>query len=76
MAKEKGVTKVWLEGDSMNIINYLKGVKSPSWSIEHLIEDSITILNYLQEFYISHVYCQANGVADLLENLGVSLTRS
>lgn len=45
IAKEKGVTKLWLEGDSLNIINYLKGSHHPTWTIDNIIKENISILN-------------------------------
>lgn len=56
MAHLKGYKKVWLEGDSLNIINNLKKYLAPSWGIESIILDAIEILNSFDEYYISHIF--------------------
>lgn len=55
----------------MNIIQCLEKVDAPSWSIDTLIKDSIFILNYFEDYYISHVYREGNNLVDAFSNLGV-----
>ncbi|XP_059069152.1 uncharacterized protein LOC131859432 [Cryptomeria japonica] len=71
MAKREGFTKVWLESDSLNTVNYLSGCTDPSWTIANLIKDCRDIINDLADFKILHVYREGNKVADLLVNLVV-----
>lgn len=71
MAQVKGYKKVWLEGDYLNIINNLKNCVAPSWTIESLIRGSIEILKSFDEYYISHILREGNGLADVFANLGV-----
>ncbi|XP_057840465.1 uncharacterized protein LOC131050280 [Cryptomeria japonica] len=71
MAKREGFTKVWLESDSLNIVNCLSGRMDPSWMTANLIKDCQDIINELVDFKISHLYQEGNKVADLLPNLAV-----
>lgn len=34
LALFEGYRNVWIEGGSLNIINYLKGIQKPSWIIQ------------------------------------------
>lgn len=75
MTNSKGYRKVWLEGDSLNIINNLKKSYVPSLSVDSLIMDVIEILNSFDEFYISHIVREGNGLVDFFANFGVSSSR-
>ena len=39
LALDSGIKYLWLEGDSLNIINCILGVTNPSWTIESIIKD-------------------------------------
>lgn len=55
----------------MNIINNLKICIPPSWTIESLIKDSIDILKSFDDFYISHIMREGNGLVNIFTNIGV-----
>ena len=57
-----GYSKLWLEGDSLNIINTLNNKNSSSWSIEATIKEIKTLIQKFEKVAISHIYCEANGV--------------
>ena len=59
-----GYSKLWLEGDSMNIINTLNNKNAISWSIEATIMEIKTLIQKFDKVAISHIYREANGVAD------------
>lgn len=40
LAKDIGVTRLWLQGDSMNIIKCLIGLSIPSWTIDNIIKET------------------------------------
>lgn len=63
MAREKGVAKLWVKGDSLNIFNCLRNCSPPSWTIENFIVDVQAMLHDFNEVYISHAFHEANGVA-------------
>lgn len=75
IAQSKVFRKVWLEGDWLNVINNLNNSTPPSWSVEPLIFDVIEILNSFDDFYISHIFREGNGLADVFANIGVSSYR-
>lgn len=56
LEKDLGSKKLWLEGDSLNIINCIKGKNMASWTIVHIIDKIKTILGTFQEVFITHVY--------------------
>lgn len=71
MAKDEIMKKIWLESDSLNIINCLTKKVPPSWTIKFFIEDRKYMFNLFEESKISHIFCDGNYVADRLANIGV-----
>lgn len=65
--------KKWLEGDSLNIIQAIKGTSSPSWNIFNIIESAKKLLNDYDSVFISHTLREGNKIADLLANEEVYL---
>lgn len=65
--------KIWLEGDSLNIIQALKGTSSVSWNITNLVKSAKYLLNNYVSISIIHTLREGNKVADLLANEGVNL---
>jgi ribonuclease HI len=63
LAFELGITKLWLEGDSNNIINCINCITQPSWSIANLVEETRTILAKFKSVHITHVFREANLMA-------------
>ena len=56
LVKEVGVKSLWLEGDSNNIIKFLRGEHPQSWSIKNMKEETKIILCSFERVYVSHVY--------------------
>ena len=44
-AKTMNLRKVWVEGNSLNIINCLNKITKPSWTISNIIFQAIHIIN-------------------------------
>ena len=61
-------SKLWLEGDSLNIINTLNNKNSISWSIEAMVMEIKSLIQKFEKVVISHTYREANGVADWIAN--------
>ena len=68
LALASGIEHLWLEGDSLNIINCIKGLTTPSWTIANVIEDIKSNLDKFKRTYVSHVFREANPVADWFAN--------
>lgn len=68
-ANKMNMKKIWLEGDSLNIINCLNKKTTPSWKISNIIYEAIQIINSFDMCVISHNFREANGLADLAANL-------
>lgn len=71
LAKSLNYEKLWLEGDSLNIIKCLKGESEPCWSIENIIMKAREIIASFKEIIIQHAFREQNSVADCLVNIGV-----
>lgn len=67
--KEANCTKIWFEGNSLNIINYLNNVFLPSWSIYNAIKSVKEISETFDMCVFTHVYREANACADWAANL-------
>lgn len=63
-SKNKNLEKIWLEGDSLNIINCLNKVTTRSWTIKNIILKAINIINSFGECVITHSYREANMAAN------------
>lgn len=71
LAQSLNFKNLWLEGDSKNIIDCLRGKSPPSWTIKSWIDDAILTLAKFDKVKISHAYREANAVADFFSNEGV-----
>lgn len=71
LANRLNFKKIWLEGDSMNIINCLKGHINPLWIIENIISKMKDIIANFTKADISHEYHESNAMVDSLANIGV-----
>lgn len=68
LAKEEGVKFLWLEGDSNNIIKFLRGEHPPSWSLKNMMEETKNTFLSFERVFFSHVYHQGNMVSDWMAN--------
>ena len=68
IALEIGYHKLWLEGDSLNIINMLNNRNMVMWNIEGSILEIKNLLNKFYNVIISHNYQEGNKVADWIAN--------
>lgn len=71
LAFDVGITNLWLEGDSNNIINSIKGISPTLWLIGNLIEETRDTLVKFENVYVTHVLREANPGADWFANKGV-----
>ena len=71
LAFEVGVTNLWLEGDSNNIFKCILGSSYPSWTISNLIDETRETLTKFNRVLVSHIYREANPVANRLANIKV-----
>ena len=71
LAFEVGVSNLWLEGDSKNIIECIIGKSPPSWTIANLIEETRATLAKFSKIHVTHIFREANLVVDKFMNIGV-----
>ncbi|XP_059064974.1 uncharacterized protein LOC131857009 [Cryptomeria japonica] len=55
-----------IEGDSKLIIKATKGALGICWRIKNVIKDIWSMIVWLEDFQIQHIYREGNGVADSL----------
>ena len=55
LAFDLGFGWLWLEGDSKNIIDYLKSINRPSWTISNIIEGTRAIMDKFERVYVTRV---------------------
>ncbi|KAK6124400.1 hypothetical protein DH2020_041893 [Rehmannia glutinosa] len=63
--------KIWIETDSMTLLNTLNHNLLGNWRIQHLLIHIRSLLIPF-EVHISHIFRKGNQVADLLANIGFS----
>jgi ribonuclease HI len=68
-AKSMNLDKIWLEGDSLNIINCLIKINNPSLKIHNIICKAIYLINSFEICVITHNYRETNHVADWAANV-------
>lgn len=64
IAVDLGYPDLWLEGDSLNIVNILNKKNSISWTIEATVMEIKSQVHKFEKVFISHTYREANGAAD------------
>ena len=72
-AKEKGFTKIDVEGDSKLVINAVNQVSAPPWRLLSLLQDIKLLGSSFESSSFKHVFREANFVANILANLGHSV---
>ena len=68
-AKSMNLRKIWVEGDSLNIINCLNKITKPSWTINNIILKAIHIINSFETCIITHNFREANHTANWAANV-------
>lgn len=66
-AKQKGLTRIQLEGNCLNVIEALKGKQtSVKWTTHNLIQDALDILSTFNFWSSNYVHRDANHLTDSL----------
>lgn len=68
--KDITVKKLLVEGESLNIINCLKGKAKLSWKVTNILKDTLKMLDLesFEEYEVIHVLREGNTAADWLAN--------
>ena len=61
-----------VEGDSLLVINCVRGITAPPWRLIHIIQDIQEIAAGFESFSISHIFREAIFVVNSLALLGHS----
>ncbi|XP_026434041.1 uncharacterized protein LOC113331533 [Papaver somniferum] len=74
-AKQKGLTKLQLEGDCLNVINAVNGsLTAVKWTTHNLIKAALGILSSFSFWSCTYVHRDANHIADSLAKFARSHT--
>ncbi|XP_059070694.1 uncharacterized protein LOC131860314 [Cryptomeria japonica] len=66
LALSTNIKKLIIEGDSKLIIEATKGTSRIRWRIKNVIKDIWSMIVWLEDFQIQHIYREGNGVVDSL----------
>ncbi|XP_077230234.1 uncharacterized protein LOC143863456 [Tasmannia lanceolata] len=66
LAMQKGANMLWIESDSLQAVNIIKGICKCPWRQKFKIPNLLLKLNSLISWEISHIWREANGEADYL----------
>lgn len=66
-----GIKWLIIEGESMLIVDTIKGNRESSWGIGSILMDIRAMLMGLEEFRIHHIFREGNVVADSLAAIGI-----
>ncbi|KAI3452547.1 hypothetical protein Pfo_009211 [Paulownia fortunei] len=68
LAKEQGITKLWIEMDAQVIINLITSTKAQGhWKLQEMLAKSKNIMKQMHT-RITHIYREGNKIADFLAN--------
>lgn len=71
LSYEKNLFRLIIEGDSKHIIDILRNVEKPSWTIQMEVEESRRRIVNWNVTSIYHIFREGNQEEDGLANLGV-----
>lgn len=73
LAKQKGITRLWVESDSTSAIHMLASGCASTHPCAPIIHDIKRIIKEFPQVQIAHSFREANRCADSLANYGHSL---
>ncbi|XP_059076847.1 uncharacterized protein LOC131876081 [Cryptomeria japonica] len=73
LGKELAVHRIHLEGELLNVINVIHYNSIPSWRLNQWLQPILVLLATFDEFWVSHIYKEANGEADRLSKLAIAM---
>ena len=71
--KDMKIKEIIIEGDSKIIIDMVKGVIQPSWTIQTIIFDIRQLLEGFERFELQHIYKEGNVIDDDIAGIGFNL---
>ncbi|XP_057870939.1 uncharacterized protein LOC131077468 [Cryptomeria japonica] len=73
IALAMGVKNMDIKGDSMLIIDAVKGRNKLNWTIEGTIKDTLRLISGIDSFRAMHIYREGNRVTDAMATIGLNL---
>lgn len=73
LAKDRGFSQIHVESDSITVVNFINGGCLATHSCRPLVNEIIKLFPSAGGIQVSHVFREANQVADWLANYGLSL---
>ncbi|CAJ2641500.1 unnamed protein product [Trifolium pratense] len=72
LAHHFGWKNLWLETDSMLVVNAFKSSKTIPWHLKNRWDNCLLLISSMN-FFVSHIYREGNTCADKFANLGLSI---
>lgn len=73
LAKERGYSKIQVESDSLMAVNFIDKGCLDTHQYKSLIDEIQSLMSDMESIQVSHIFREANHVADHLANCGLSL---
>ena len=70
IARARGINRLAIKGDSMQIIRALKGESQSSWKIKIIIMANFKLMEGCKEIHMDNIYHDGTRVADELGKFG------
>ncbi|XP_059073377.1 uncharacterized protein LOC131874150 [Cryptomeria japonica] len=74
IALSMGIRIMDIEGDSILIINVVKGKNKLNWTIEGTIRDTMRLISRLDSFRVMHIYRESNRVVNSMATIDLNLS--
>lgn len=74
LAKELGLNRVEIEGDSMIVINAARTGAISNWRLQASLEIILNLISKFESTTANHIFCEGNFKVDELESLAASGT--
>lgn len=71
LAKSLGCRLLWIEADSLLLVNILNDLVDVPWSISYIVLDTKNAIMNFEACRITHINMEENGFADMMANWGL-----
>ena len=66
-----GARSIWLEGDSMCVVNWIISRRGSNGYADTLIQDMVIWIGSIEEFWCSHIMREGNMAMDYITDIGL-----
>lgn len=55
-AIQLSINNLWIEMDSLVMVNMLQGKSQPPWSVSYIVKYKLQLLEFFQQVHVSHIF--------------------